>query len=199
MTILYVVEDKLYVNITNRCPCACIFCIRNNGDGAYGSDSLWLDNEPTDEQIIADFEKYDLSKYKEIVFCGYGEPLERLDTIVNVGKYLKTITKTPLRINTNGLSDLINEKPTAQSLKDIIDIVSISLNAGTPDEYLRVTQPCFGIKSFEAMLKFAEDCKKAVPRVLFTVVDVISKDEINRCKALASKMGIELRIRKYDG
>ena len=199
MTILYVVEDKLYVNITNRCPCACIFCIRNNGDGAYGSDSLWLDNEPTDEQIIADFEKYDLSKYKEIVFCGYGEPLERLDTIVNVGKYLKTITKTPLRINTNGLSDLINEKPTAQYLKDVIDIVSISLNAGTPDEYLRVTQPCFGIKSFEAMLKFAEDCKKAVPRVLFTVVDVISKDEINRCKALASKMGIELRIRKYDG
>lgn len=199
MTILYVVGDKLYVNITNRCPCACIFCIRNNSDGAYGSDSLWLDNEPTDQQIITEFEKYDLTQYREIVFCGYGEPLERLDTILEVGRHLKTITKTPLRINTNGLSDLIHERPTAQDLKGIIDIVSVSLNAGTPSEYLRVTQPSFGCKSFEAMLKFAEDCKKYVPKVIFTVVDVISKDEINRCRELSGKMGIDLRVRKYDG
>ncbi len=198
MTILYIVEDKLYVNITNRCPCACIFCIRNNGDGAYGSDSLWLENEPSDEKITEEFGKYDLSKFREIVFCGFGEPMERLDTIVNVGKYLKSVTKTPLRINTNGLSDLINEKTTAQELEGIIDTVSISLNAGTPEEYQRVTQPCFGIKSFEAMLKFANDCKRFVPKVIFTVVDVISKEEIARCRELSAKMGIELRVRKYN-
>ena len=198
MTILYVVNDKLYVNITNRCPCACIFCIRNNGDSAYGSDSLWLDNEPTEQQIIDEFSKYNLSEYKEIVFCGFGEPLERVDTVVNVGKYLKSITQTPIRVNTNGLSDLINDKPTAHLLKDVIDVVSISLNAGSAEEYLRVTQPCFGLKAFDDMLKFAMECKQYVPKVMFSVVDVITKDEINRCKDISHRMGIELRIRKYD-
>lgn len=198
MTILYVVKDKLYVNITNRCPCNCTFCIRNNGDGAYGSDSLWLETEPTEEQIIAEFGKYDLSAYREIVFCGYGEPMERAEVLVNVSKWLKTVTKTPLRINTNGLSDLINGKPTAKMLSEVMDIISISLNAPTAGEYNEVSRPKFGMDSFPALLKFAEECKKYAPKVMFSVVDVITKEQIARCQELSDKMGIELRVRAYD-
>ncbi|MEG0615392.1 MAG: TIGR04100 family radical SAM protein [Oscillospiraceae bacterium] len=198
MTILYTVGKKIYVNITNRCPCNCTFCIRNNGDGAYGSDSLWLEHEPSFEEVVAEFSKYNLSDFVEIVFCGFGEPLERIEDVSRLGKYLKTITKTPIRINTNGLSDLIHEKPTASLLDGAIDIVSISLNAGTKAGYLEVTRPSFGEKSFDAMLKFAEDCKKFVPNVMFTVVDVISKEEISSCKEISEKLGIPLRIRKYD-
>ncbi len=199
MTILYEIEDKLYLNLTNKCPCDCIFCIRNNGEGAYGSDSLWLEKDPSAQQVISELMAKSLDSYKEIIFCGYGEPLEALDTVLEVGRFLKSVTKTPVRINTNGLSDLIHAKPTAQLLEGIIDIVSVSLNAGTESEYLRVTQPSFGRKSFEAMLKFAVDCKKYVKKVVFSVVDVISEEEIELCKNISEKTGIELRVRKYDG
>lgn len=198
MTILYEIAKKLYINLTNKCPCDCIFCIRNNGEGAYGSDSLWLEKDPTAEQTISELEKKDLDSYEEIIFCGYGEPLEALDVLIEVAKYLKSKTSTPIRINTNGLSDIIHGKPTAHLLEDLIDIVSISLNAGSESEYMRVTQPCFGKQSFNAMLEFAKDCKKYIKTVIFSVVDVISDEEIERCKKISEELDIPLRVRKYD-
>ena len=198
MTILYEIENKLYINITNKCPCDCIFCIRNNAEGAYGSDSLWLEKDPTAEQTIAELDKKDLDSYAEIIFCGYGEPLEALDVLLEVAKNIKTRTKTPVRINTNGLADLIHGKSVAPLLEGLIDIVSISLNAGSESEYMRVTQPCFGKQSFNAMLDFAKECKKYIPKVVFSVVDVISPEEIEQCKQISENLGIPLRIRKYD-
>lgn len=198
MTILYEVEDKLYINLTNKCPCDCIFCIRNNGDGAYGSDSLWLEKDPTAEQTIAALHEKDFDSYSEIIFCGYGEPLEALDVLIEVASFIKRATKTPVRINTNGLSDLIHGKPTAHLLEGIIDAVSISLNAGSESEYLRITQPCFGKPSYNAMLKFAQDCKKYIKNINFSVVDVISSDEIDKCKEISEELGIPLRIRNYQ-
>ena len=82
MNISYEIGNKLYLNITNKCPCNCTFCIRNNGDGAYGSDPLWLEHQPTAEEIIADIKKRDLDKYSEVVFCGYGEPTCELETLL---------------------------------------------------------------------------------------------------------------------
>jgi len=198
MTILYEIENKLYINLTNKCPCDCVFCIRNNNDGAYGSDSLWLEKDPTAEQTTAELSQKDLDSYKEIVFCGFGEPLEALDVLISVSEFLKSKTKTPIRINTNGLSDLIHGKPTAHLLEGLVDIISISLNAGSVSEYMRITQPSFGKPSFEAMLKFAEDCKKYIKTVKFSVVDVISPEEIQLCKGISQRMGIKLRVRKYD-
>ncbi len=197
MTILYEVKNSLYVNMTNKCPCNCTFCIRNNGDGAYGSDSLWLDHDPDADEVIDELKKSDLDKYDEIVFCGYGEPFEALDVMLEVAKYLKSATKTPTRVNTNGLSDLIHGKKTAHLLKGLLDTVSVSLNAGTKEEYLNVTRPCFGDKSFEAMLDFAVDCQKYVDNVALTIVDVISKEQIEASKQVAKKYGVPLRIRKY--
>lgn len=198
LTFVYAVHSNLYINLTNRCPCNCTFCIRHNGDGAYGSDSLWLEREPTCEEVLAEFDKYDMTKICEIVFCGYGEPMERAEDVSFIGKELKKrYPHITVRLNTNGLGDKINGRPTAMLLEGAVDIASISLNSGNREDYNKVTRPKWE-DSFEAMLKFAEDCKKYVPKVMFTVVDVISEREINESKALSEKLGIPLRIRAYD-
>lgn len=195
MTILYTVGDGLYVNLTNLCPCDCTFCIRQNGPGAYGSDPLWLEHEPTYEEVIAAFDAFDLSAFKELVFCGYGEPMERPDLLLRVCSFVRGTSNIPIRINTNGLSDLINGHPTAPMLDGLVDTVSISLNAPTAEEYLEVTRPCFGAPAFDAMLKFATECKKYVPEVLFTVVDVLAPADIEAAQRLADSLGIALRVR----
>lgn len=195
MTILYDYEDSLYINLTNKCPCACVFCIRKETDHVGNSDSLWLVHEPTVEEVKKEFKNFDLNKYEEIVFCGYGEPLVRINEVVEVAKYIRSISNIKIRVNTNGLSDLIHNKKTAQMLKDNIDAVSISLNAPNKVKYNEVTKPKFGEKSFEALLDFATDCKKYIKEVNFSVVDEINEKEIQESKELAESMNIPLRVR----
>ena len=195
MTILYDYEDSLYVNLTNKCPCACVFCIRKETDHVGNSDSLWLDHEPTVEEVKKEFKNFDLNKYEEIVFCGYGEPLVRINEVVEVAKYIRSISNIKIRVNTNGLSDLIHNKKTAQMLKDNIDAVSISLNAPNKVKYNEVTKPKFGEKSYEALLDFATDFKKYIKEVNFSVVDEINEKEIQESKELAESMNIPLRVR----
>ena len=197
MTLSYVVDGGLYLNITNKCPCNCTFCIRHNGDGAYGSDPLWLEHQPTAEEVISDLKKRDLDSYKQIVFCGYGEPTCELEILKTVAAYIRSVTKTPIRINTNGLSDLINNRDTAPEFEGVCDCISISLNAPTKEEYLKVTRPCFGEDSFRAMLDFAGHVKEYVPDVVFTVVDVIGKEDIERSREIAESIGVRLRVREY--
>ncbi len=197
LTFVYAVHGNIYINLTNKCPCACTFCIRQNGDGAYGSDSLWLEREPTCEEVLSDLAKYDMSKYGDIVFCGYGEPMERAGDVAFIGKEIKRLYGNTVRLNTNGLGDRINGKPTAPMLKGAVDIVSISLNAPTREEYNKVTRPKWD-DAFDSMLKFASEVKNYVPKVMFTVVDVIPEDEIKRSQELADRLGIALRVRPYD-
>lgn len=199
MTISYEVGNNLYLNLTNKCPCACTFCIRNSADGAYGSDPLWLEHEPTTDEIMADLDSRDLAKYGEIVFCGYGEPTCRLDTVLEVARKLKARPERPLlRINTNGLSDLVNGKSTADALCEVLDIISVSLNAGTKDEYMKVTRPKYP-EAFEAMQKFTADCvKTGNAEVIMSVVDVIPQEQIDASREIAEKLGAKLRIRAYE-
>ena len=198
LTFVYNVHGNLYINLTNRCPCNCTFCIRHNGDSAYGSDSLWLEREPTNEEVLAEFDKYSPDEFDEIVFCGYGEPMERAEDVVFIGRKLKKrYPHKIIRLNTNGLSDKIHGRPTAAMLEGAVDIVSISLNSGNEKDYNAVTRPKWE-DSFSALLSFAQDCKKYVPQVMFTVVDVISEREIEESKEISERLGIPLRIRKYD-
>ncbi len=199
MTISYEVGNNLYINLTNKCPCACTFCIRNSADGAYGSDPLWLEHDPDISEIMTDLDKRDLTKYNEIVFCGYGEPTCRLDTVLEVAHELKARPECPLlRINTNGLSDLVNGKSTAESLCEVMDIISVSLNAGTRDEYMKVTRPKYP-EAFEAMQKFTADCvKTGNAEVIMSVVDVIPQEQIEASRKIAEKLGAKLRVRSYE-
>lgn len=200
MTITYEVGDALYVNITNRCSNRCDFCIRNNGDGAYGSTSLWLEKEPTCDEICASILSRDLSKYDELVFCGYGEPTERLEDLLEVARRVKAAYAIPIRINTNGQSSLLHGKDTAPLYAGVIDTVSISLNAPNAMEYDRVCHSRFGPAAFDGLLDFAARVKDYVPHVLLTVVDVaLTPEEIEECKGIAARCGVPLRVRKYIG
>lgn len=200
MTISYEVGTNLYLNLTNQCPCACTFCIRNNGDGAYGSDPLWLEHEPTMDEIRADLSKRDISAYSEIIFCGFGEPTCRLDALVETAEWLKNTygEQVKLRLNTNGLGDLVNGRPVAEELCSVIDTISVSLNAGTEDEYMRVTRPRFE-NAWDAMRKFTADCvKTGKSQVVMSVVDVIPPEQIEASRQVAESLGAVLRVRTYD-
>jgi radical SAM enzyme (TIGR04100 family) len=197
MTILYPVKGNLYINLTNRCPCNCTFCIRNEAPGVYGSDSLWLEREPTADEVIAKFVEFDPESYDEVVFCGYGEPFERLDDMVIIAKYAKREFNKTIRVNTNGLGNLICGKPCESRLEGAIDIVSISLNAPNRGEYNSITRPKWE-NAFDEMLKFAVNVKPYVKKVMFTIVDLLSDEDTQKCRDLADNLGIELRIRKFE-
>ena len=200
MTITYPVNKGLYINMTNRCPCSCTFCLRHNADGVYGSDSLWLDREPTVREVCDSVDTWDLSHFSEVVFCGYGEPTERLEDLLLVAKHIKAKGNIPIRINTNGLADLIWEKQTAPELKGLVDTVSISLNTPSKEDYLKVVRPKFGAQSYDAMLRFAKDCTANVPNVVMTVVDVVtSQEEQEQCRKICEGIGANLRVRPFEG
>lgn len=200
MTITYPVNKGLYINMTNRCPCSCTFCLRHNADGVYGSDSLWLDREPTVREVCDSVDTWDLSQFSEVVFCGYGEPTERLEDLLLVAKHIKAKGNIPIRINTNGLADLIWEKQTAPELKGLVDTVSISLNTSSKEDYLKVVRPKFGAQSYDAMLRFAKDCTANVPNVVMTVVDVVtSQEEQEQCRKICEGIGANLRVRPFEG
>lgn len=199
MTITYPVSNGIYVNITNRCPCACTFCVRNHKDNVFESDTLWLDREPTVKEICDSIDTWDLKDYSEIVFCGFGEPTERLYDLLEVAKYIKSKSDIKIRINTNGLADLICNNETASKLKGLIDSVSVSLNASNKEDYFDLVRPKFGINSFDAMLKFTKDCTKYVPSVMMTVVDVVTtKEEQELCRKICESVGATFRIRPYN-
>lgn len=196
--IVYTLGNQVYLNLTNACPCRCAFCIRQNGDGVGTAENLWFSSHaPSFEEIKAAIDAWDFSGYdKEVVFCGYGEPTCAYDTLLRTAEYLKK-KGLRLRLNTNGLSDLINGKPTAEAICKNIDTISVSLNAPTAEKYEKLCHPAFGEKAFDAMLTFARQCKELGANVKFTVVDVISPEDIEACKALAKSMDIPLRVRAY--
>ncbi len=197
MTIFYRFEGKMYINITNGCPCKCVFCIRNNSDSIAGNDSLWLEHEPDFEEIKAAFECFDKTSIKEAVFCGYGEPTVRADMLVKTALYIKERSDMSVRLNTNGLVSLIHPDFDIGSFKGAVDSVSVSLNAPDAKRYNEVTRPSFGEKSFDVMLDFAVKMKEMGIKAAFTVVDIITPDEIGRCREIADKLGIPLRVRAY--
>ena len=188
----------VYVNLTNRCPCACTFCLRQTKEMEEGH-SLWLKKEPTVEEVIQEFQKYDLDDFKEVVFCGFGEPLERVEDVVQIAGILKHFRRDlPIRINTNGLANLIHQRDVTPELKGRIDTVSISLNAPDAGEYDALTRSRFRKESFQAMLDFASLCRQYVPHVVMTVVDIIGDEKIQRCQAICDELGVKLRVRPFE-
>ena len=199
MVILYEVYDNLYVNLTNKCPCACTFCLRQTRDEMNHSGSLWLEREPGVEEVKAEFDKFDMQKYKEVVFCGFGEPTERLEDLLEIAAFVKEKFNKPIRINTNGLSDLIWQKDTAPMYKGLVDTVSISLNTPNKERYYELTRSKFGIDSYDAMLNFAGNVSKYVPHVvLSTVATTLTEEEEKQCAQICERLGVTYRIRPWE-
>lgn len=195
MTITYTVGDSLYVNTTNRCSNSCDFCVRSHGEELYGD--LWLDREPAKEEILADIEARDITAYPELVFCGYGEPTERLEDILWVCKQIKAKHNIKIRINTNGHSDLINGRDTTPEFAGCFDVVSISLNCANAKSYQDVCHSEFGEASFDALIDFARRVKAYVPTVILSVVrGTIPDSDIDICQSIADGVGVTLRVRE---
>lgn len=200
-TIVYQIKDAVYVNLTNRCPCACTFCLRTKAPGVYGSPSLWLEREPSAGEVQEALGAQDWTRSREVVFCGYGEPTERLDVLLEVAGSLKARDPSlRVRVNTNGLSDLVNGRPTAALFVGKVDCISISLNTDDSDEYLALCRPKFGPAAFPALLRFAREAAQAVPEVVLTVVGepVTDLAKQTRCRALAESLGATLRVRPFE-
>lgn len=200
LTMTYEYGDGLYVNPTNRCNCACIFCIRKSDSEEMFNNDLWLEREPSREELLESILNWELSHYGEIVFCGFGEPSYRIDDILWICDQLRSSGKTlpPIRLNTNGHGSLINGRNICPDLKGRLDRVSISLNASEPEEYCHQTRPQQKEDAFYAMLDFAKDATNYVPEVVMTIVDFEkSPEEIKACYALTEKLGVELRIRTF--
>ena len=199
MTITYEVDTGLYINVTNRCTNRCEFCIRNNGDGAYGSDSLWLEREPTVDEVLSDVFSRDLTKYSELVFCGYGEPTVRLNDIREIALGIKKrYPSIKIRVNTNGHSDLILGTDTAPLYKDAFDVVSISLNTPNADKYVEMCHPVYHKAAFDALLTFAKNVNNYVQKTLLSVVrQTLTDRELEECYKIAADLGVTLKVRDY--
>ncbi len=191
-TFVYEIDGKLYINLTNRCSNDCEFCVRNGKDSYYGN-KLWLSKEPTAEEVLALIPDFG---YSEVVFCGFGEPTFKMKEVSAIGKELKK-RGFFVRINTNGQGNLINGRDITEELVAAVDKVNVSLNAGDRDKYYEICRPVFGEDAFDAILDFASLCKDRGIITEFSIVDVLSEKDKEKCEEIAERLGIRLRIRKY--
>lgn len=194
-SIVYTYGGGLYINMTNRCTNKCAFCVRQMTDGLGGADSLWLEKEPSVQEVIDELKKFRAGDYEEVIFCGYGEPTVRLPEVLEVSKYLKENTKAKVRINTNGQADLIHEKRTAPMLEGLVDRVSISLNEADAAAYDALCHSEFGEAAYEAILNYIEDVKAYVSHVAVSVVGCIPSESVEACRTLAKSLSVEFKVR----
>ncbi|MCL2030258.1 MAG: TatD family nuclease-associated radical SAM protein [Oscillospiraceae bacterium] len=195
---VYRVGDALYINLTNRCRNACDFCIRNKQDGVGGAENLWLDHEPAAAEILTAWEAFGPERYAETVFCGYGEPTERLPELLEVARGIRS--RRPgvrVRLNTNGHGSLTAGRDITPELAGLVDCVSVSLNAVSAEEYIKLCHPEQGAAAYDAMLAFAG---AAAARGLEVVLSVLADttDE-PAARKIAETLGATLRIRSAWG
>lgn len=195
--IAYRIRDSLYLNITNRCTSTCYFCHRQ-ADPVVKGHNLRLVAEPSAEEIMDEISKQ--KGFREVVFCGYGEPALRLDVVKEVSRRLKE-KGIYVRLNTNGHGNLINKRNILPELKGLIDEVCVSLNAESAEKYFAMCMPKFGEKAYQAVKEFVLEAKRHIPRVSVTLLEGLPeiKADMEACKKIASEeLGIELRLRQYD-
>ncbi|MCG9967635.1 TatD family nuclease-associated radical SAM protein [Pelotomaculum terephthalicicum JT] len=190
----YKIGDSLYLNITNKCTNECVFCIRQTSN-KLTEYSLWLDKEPDLNELLS--AAGDVSRYREVVFCGYGEPLIKADLVIAASRALKE-RGAAVRIDTNGQADLIHGRDIALELAGSVDAVSISLNASDAMQYVSICRPQMGEKAYWAMLDFIASCKTHIPKVTLSVVRWPGVD-IEKCRAIARNLGVEFKVREYFG
>jgi len=191
----------MYINVTNQCSNNCIFCIRNFNDKVAGVN-LWLAEENvTAAKIIEEIKESSPEARDEIVFCGYGEPLIKIDIVKEVAKFVKNnYPNIPVRVNSNGHANLIHKRNVAEELTSLIDSISISLNADNADLYQELTRSCFEKElAFESVKSFAGECQKQGIDTTLTVVMGFEeyKIDLKKCREIARCLGVKFRIREW--
>jgi TatD DNase family protein len=192
--IAYAIRNSLYLNITNRCTNYCTFCAKFRSYTVKGHD-LRLATEPGFKEVMEAVGP-EPEKYDEIVFCGYGEPLIRLDLVKEVGLKLKRMG-CEIRIDTDGLANLVHKRNVLSELM-FVDTISVSLNAPDSKTYQELVKTPFGDDAYPAILYFLREAKKFIPKVVASVVSVPGLD-IEACRRVAEdEIGVGFRVREYN-
>lgn len=190
--IAYRIRNSLYLNITNRCSNRCSFCAKFH-DFTVKGHLLRLDHEPDAAEVLAAIG--DPAAFDEVVFCGYGEPLLRIDLIRDVARELKK-KGCRIRINTDGQANLVHGRDILPELEGLVDVISVSLNAADPDTYERLCNTPFGAAGFHGVCAFLKEAPRYIPEVVATLVTVPGID-IEAVKRLAESLGVKFRAREY--
>lgn len=204
--LVYLLDGKIYINLTNRCTNDCIFCLRKDKDDVVGQ-TLWLDDEnSTADDVIKQFEEkrnellttHNLP-FKELIFCGYGEPMLKFDVMKQVAKYIKDkYPETKIRVNTNGHANYVYKKNVVPECKGLIDEFSVSLNGSTKEEYDELSQPKFD-EAYEEMKKFIKACSDEEISVVASVVEGYKGRhlDLEKCEEIAKSLGAKFRVREW--
>lgn len=195
--LVYELDKKVYINLTNRCTNECIFCLRQDKDDVCGQE-LWLDSEDfTSEDVIEQLKKFNLSS--EVIFCGYGEPMLKFEVLRQVAKYIKeTYPKIKIRVNTNGHANFIYKKNVVPELVGLVDEFSVSLNASNAEEYDELSQPKFE-NAYEEVKKFIKCSADAGIETVASIVDGYKgrRLDVEKCREIAESLGAKLRVREW--
>lgn len=193
-TIAYRIRDSLYLNITDRCTLVCCFCPKHNGSYQVHQHQLELERLPTAAELIAAVG--DPTRFHEVVFCGYGEPTLRLKVLLEVARAVKA-RGGRVRVNTDGLANLVHKRDTLPEMAGLIDAVSVSMNAADAAAYARHCQPRLP-GAYDAMLAFLAAAPRYIPSVTATAIEGLEGVDIAACERLASQLGVAFRARQLD-
>ena len=193
-TISYTIGDRLYLNITDRCTLECAFCPKHNGSNRVHEYDLSLDHRPTLEEIVASMG--DPADYREVVFCGFGEPTLRLKVLLQTAHHIKRAGGR-VRVNTDGLANRVHKRNVLPELAACVDALSVSMNAQNESVYQRHCLPALP-GSYAAMLDFLAAAPKYIGDVTATALDGLEGVDIAACEALAKQCGVAFRRRELD-
>ncbi len=194
-TCFYPVEDRLYINLTDRCTLDCAFCPKTHDDYHVHEYDLRLEHLPELNELISGMP--DLSAYNEVIFCGFGEPTLRLKVLLQLAHTIKQNRDITIRLNTDGLGSLVNKRNIVPELAECIDAVSVSMNAQDEAVYVRHCRPAMA-GSYVAMQDFLKEAKLHIPEVTATAINGLEGVDIKACKALAEQLGVRFRARELD-
>lgn len=194
-TVSYTYKESLYLNITNKCMMACPYCMKNKRNNEFHGNDLRLEKEPDAQEIINSI--VDIKKYKEIIFCGYGDAMTRPEIVKEVSKWIKDNGGT-VRINTAGLANRFWGRNILPEFKGLVDAVSVSLNGTNAKEHNEINRPMFGEESFDEILKFVKEAKNYIPSVTITAVAFDNLDT-SKVEQIAKDLGVKFRVRPYEG
>ena len=197
--LVYILENKIYINLTNSCTNDCIFCIRRLKDDVVGAD-MWLESESYPvEDVLEQLKKYEDKIPNGITFCGYGEPTLKLDYLKQVAKFIKNnYPNVKIKVNTNGHGNAIYKRDILPELKGLVDEFSISLNAQNDELYNELCLP----KVANAYTEVIDFAKKSVEKGFKTTLSIVSgyKDypvNIDECEEITHSLGAEFRNREW--
>jgi len=194
--VAYVIRNNLYLNITNRCTLSCKFCPKRK-DWMVKGHYLKLEGEPSFERVMEEVQKFDLSSFKEVVFCGFGEPTLRLQFLIEIAKKLREMSAKSIRLDTDGLANLVYGRDVTGEIAEVIDEVSVSLNAPDAKTYNSICPSRYGESAYEEVKNFILLSKEKFKRVTATVVGMPDID-VEKCRKIVQEMGVEFRVREYN-